>query len=53
MRIRDKEGGDEQVLRLAAWLHDVGIMKELQLGAIMLNISAEIAQEFLSVEKCD
>lgn len=53
MRIREKEGGDEQVLRLAALLHDVGIMKEHQQGGDHAQYSAEIAQEFLTVAGAD
>ena len=49
MRIREKEGGDELVLRLAALLHDVGIVKEHQEGGDHAQYSAEIAQEFLTV----
>ncbi|AGB50090.1 putative domain HDIG-containing protein [Methanomethylovorans hollandica DSM 15978] len=53
MRIREKEGGDEQVLRLAALLHDVGIVKEHQEGGDHAQYSAEIAQEFLTVADAD
>lgn len=53
MRIREKEGGDEQVLRLAALLHDVGIVKEHQQGGDHAQYSAEIAQEFLTVAGAD
>lgn len=53
MYIREKEGGDEQVLRLAALLHDVGIVKEHQQGGDHAQYSAEIAQEFLTVAGAD
>lgn len=53
MRIREKEGGDEKVLRLAALLHDVGIVKEHQEGGDHAQYSAEIAQEFLTVAGAD
>uniref|UniRef100_UPI00351C5E0D HD domain-containing protein n=1 Tax=Methanomethylovorans sp. TaxID=2758717 RepID=UPI00351C5E0D len=53
MRIREKEGGNEQVLRLAALLHDVGIVKEHQEGGDHAQYSAEIAQEFLIVAGAD
>lgn len=53
MRIREKEGGDELVLRLAALLHDVGIMKEHEQGGDHAQYSAEIAQEFLTVAGAD
>lgn len=53
MRIREKEGGDEQVLRLAALLHDVGIVKEHQQGGDHAQYSTEIAQEFLTVAGAD
>jgi uncharacterized protein len=53
MRIREKEGGDEQVLRLAALLHDVGIMKGISREAIMLNIVLRSPQEFLTVAGAD
>ena len=53
MRIREKEGGDELVLRLAALLHDVGIVKEHKQGGDHAQYSAEIAQEFLTVAGAD
>lgn len=53
MRIREKEGGDEKVLRLAALLHDVGIVKEHQEGGDHAQYSAEIAHEFLTVAGAD
>lgn len=53
MRIREKEGGDELVLRLAALLHDVGIIKEHEQGGDHAQYSAEIAQEFLTVAGAD
>ena len=53
MRIREQEGGDELVLRLAALLHDVGIIKEHEQGGDHAQYSAEIAQEFLTVAGAD
>ncbi|WP_094228122.1 HD domain-containing protein [Methanolobus psychrotolerans] len=48
IRIHEKEGGDLQVLRLAALLHDVGIVKEHEEGGNHAQYSAEIAREFLN-----
>ncbi len=47
MEIREKEGGDPLVLRLAALLHDVGVIKEHEEGGDHAEYSAEIASEFL------
>ena len=47
MNIHKKEGGDLQVLRLAALLHDVGIVREHKEGGNHAQYSAEIASEFL------
>jgi len=48
IRIHEKEGGDLQVIRLAALLHDVGIVREHEEGGNHAEYSAEIAQEFLA-----
>jgi uncharacterized protein len=48
MRIQEKEGGNLQVIRLAALLHDVGIVREHKEGGNHAEYSAEIAQEFLA-----
>ncbi|MEZ5335391.1 MAG: HD domain-containing protein [Methanolobus sp.] len=48
MKIYEKEGGDLKVLRLAALLHDVGIVREHEEGGNHAEYSAEIAREFLS-----
>ena len=53
LQIREKEGGDLQVLRLAALLHDVGIVKEHLQGGNHAEYGAEIACEFLSSEGVD
>jgi uncharacterized protein len=47
IRIYEKEGGDLQTLRLAALLHDVGIVREHKEGGNHAEYSAEIAREFL------
>jgi uncharacterized protein len=47
MEIREEEGGDLLVLRLAALLHDVGVIKEHEEGGDHAEYSAEIATEFL------
>ncbi len=47
IKIHEKEGGDLRVLRLAALLHDVGIVREHQEGGNHAEYSAEIAREFL------
>ena len=47
LRIRETEGGDLQVLQLAALLHDAGIIREHQEGGNHAVYSAEIAREFL------
>ncbi|MDW7732473.1 MAG: HD domain-containing protein [Methanolobus sp.] len=53
LQIQEKEGGDLQVLRLAALLHDIGIVKEHQEGGNHAEYGAEIAREFLSSEGVD
>ncbi|MEA1984448.1 MAG: HD domain-containing protein [Euryarchaeota archaeon] len=47
MKIQGSEGGDVEVLRLAALLHDVGVVKEHQEGGDHAEYSARIAREFL------
>lgn len=47
IKIHEKEGGDIQTLRLAALLHDVGIVREHKEGGDHAQYSAEIAREFL------
>lgn len=46
--INEKEGGNLEVIRLAALLHDVGIIKEYKIGGDHAIYSAEIAQDFLN-----
>lgn len=46
--IQKKEGGDLKVLRLAALLHDVGIVREHEQGGNHAEYSAEIARDFLN-----
>lgn len=53
IRIQESEGGDLEVLRLAALLHDVGVVKEHQLGGNHAEYSAQIAREFLSAANAD
>lgn len=48
LRIRETEGGDLQVLQLAALLHDAGIVREHQEGGNHAVYSAEIARQFLT-----
>ena len=48
IKIHEHEGGDIEVLRLAALLHDVGIVREHNEGGDHAEYSAEIAREFLS-----
>lgn len=48
IKIHGKEGGDLKVLRLAALLHDVGIVREHEEGGNHAEYSAEIARDFLS-----
>ncbi|MGP8322127.1 MAG: HD domain-containing protein [Methanosarcinaceae archaeon] len=48
VNIHKHEGGDIEVLRLAALLHDVGIVKEHNKGGDHAEYSAGIAREFLS-----
>lgn len=47
VKIHEHEGGDIKVLRLAALLHDVGIVKEHNEGGNHAEYSADIASEFL------
>ncbi|WP_406660997.1 HD domain-containing protein [Methanolobus sp. ZRKC3] len=53
VRIQRTEGGDLQALRLAALLHDVGIVREHKEGGNHAQYSAEIAQEFLAEKGAD
>ena len=48
IKLHEHEGGDVKVLRLAALLHDVGIVKEHNEGGNHAEYSADIAREFLS-----
>lgn len=48
IRIHEHEGGDIKVLRIAALLHDAGIVREHNEGGDHAEYSAEIAREFLS-----
>ncbi len=45
--IRREEGGDREVLRAAAWLHDVGRPLEEETGRDHAEIGAEIAEALL------
>ncbi len=45
--IRREEGGDAEVLRAAAWLHDVGRPVEERTGEDHAKVGAEIAEEIL------
>ncbi len=47
MKIQANEGGDLQVLRLSALLHDVGIVQEHRQGGDHAVYSAHIARQFL------
>jgi len=47
LEIQKEEGGDPFILRLAALLHDVGVVKEHEEGGDHALYSAEIASEFL------
>ena len=47
LEIQKEEGGDPLILRLAALLHDVGVLKEHEEGGDHALYSAEIASEFL------
>jgi len=53
IRIQSSEGGDLKALRLAALLHDVGIVREHEQGGDHAEYSAEIAQDFLSENDID
>jgi uncharacterized protein len=53
LRIREKEGGDLQVLQLAALLHDAGIVREHKEGGNHAQYGADIAREFLSARGMD
>ncbi|MDG6244495.1 MAG: HD domain-containing protein [Methanolobus sp.] len=53
IKIYEKEGGDLHTLRLAALLHDVGIVKEHKEGGNHAEYSAEIAREFLEQNGAD
>lgn len=53
VRIHGEEGGDLRILRLAALLHDVGIVKEHQEGGNHAEYGAQIAREFLTSEGAD
>lgn len=46
--IQKEEGGNSLILRLAALLHDVGVLKEHEEGGDHAVYSAEIASEFLT-----
>lgn len=48
MEIQKEEGGDLLILRLAALLHDVGVIKEHEEGGDHALYSAEIASELLT-----
>ena len=47
LEIQNEEGGNPLILRLAALLHDVGVVKEHEEGGDHALYSAEIASEFL------
>ncbi|SFM92377.1 HD domain-containing protein [Methanolobus profundi] len=53
MKIQETEGGDLKVLRLAALLHDVGIVREHEEGGNHAEYSAEIARDFLNKNGAD
>ncbi|MDK2893101.1 HD domain-containing protein [Methanohalophilus sp.] len=53
LKIQETEGGNPHVLRLAAILHDVGVVKEHQEGGDHAVYSAEIAGNFLTEEGVD
>ncbi|MGP8329537.1 MAG: HD domain-containing protein [Methanosarcinaceae archaeon] len=53
INIHKHEGGDIEVLQLAALLHDVGIVKEHNEGGDHAEYSAGIAREFLSMAGAD
>lgn len=48
MKISEKEGGDQQVLAVAALLHDVGVQYEFNEGIDHSKKSVEIASEILN-----
>ena len=50
MLIQSEEGGDLQIIRLAALLHDVGVVKEHREGGDHAVHSAEIAYDLLMKE---
>ncbi|NOQ47633.1 MAG: HDIG domain-containing protein, partial [Methanococcoides sp.] len=50
MAIQSEEGGDLQVIRLAALLHDVGVVKEHREGGDHAVHSAEMAYDLLMKE---
>ncbi|MBN2489024.1 MAG: HD domain-containing protein [Methanosarcinaceae archaeon] len=53
LKIQKYEGGNPEVLQLAALLHDVGIVREHNEGGDHAEYSAEIAREFLSMAGAD
>ncbi|SES67711.1 uncharacterized protein SAMN04488587_0518 [Methanococcoides vulcani] len=53
MNIQAEEGGDLRVIRLAALLHDVGVVREHREGGDHADYSAEIARDFLLSEGMD
>jgi uncharacterized protein len=53
LKIRQTEGGDPLVLRLAALLHDAGVVREHREGGDHAVYSAEIAGDFLAGEGVD
>ncbi|MDD2439105.1 MAG: HD domain-containing protein [Methanosarcinaceae archaeon] len=50
LKLQKEEGGELLVLRLAALLHDVGVLREHENGGDHALYSAEIASDFLSRE---
>ncbi|AKB85704.1 HD domain-containing protein [Methanococcoides methylutens] len=53
MKIQAEEGGDLQVIRLSALLHDVGVVREHREGGDHSVYSAEMARDFLLNEGVD